>query len=75
MSKLEDRFLIINTQYVPDEEHFWMIIADYMWWGKYEPDILQWAKECLGYFKIEGMMIKFKTEEDRNLFILRWAYG
>lgn len=71
---MSDRFLIVNTQYVPDEEHVWMIIADYMWWGKNEYDILIWTKECLDYFQVDGMMIKFKTDEDRNLFILRWAY-
>ena len=75
MTKFTERFLVINARYVPDEKFFWMIIADYVWWNKNEYDILRWSKECLELIDVEGMMIKFKTEEDRNLFIMRWANG
>jgi len=73
MTKFTERFLVINARYVPDEKFFWMIIADYVWWNKNEYDILCWSKECLELINVEGMMIKFKTDEDRNLFIMRWA--
>ena len=75
MSKITERFLVVNTTYVPDPEHYWMIISDYLWWNKNEYEIVLWTKECLDFFQMEGMMLKFTTEADRNLFIIRWAYG
>jgi hypothetical protein len=69
----KDRFLILETKYFnPDP---CVLIADYRWWNKNEFDIKIWAKECLDSFVTEGMVIKFATIEDRNMFIMRWSHG
>ena len=52
-----------------------LIIQDYKWYNRNDFEIKQWAKECIDSFVTEGMIIKFKTEEDRNLFLMRWGNG
>ena len=70
----DNRFIAISTNYLSQGES-WMLISDYRWWNEYEPEIQAWAKECLDGFSIEGMVVKFKTEEERNFFLMRWANG
>ena len=70
---MNQRFLTLNTSYIPKGEH-WLMIADYIWWNKNLIDIKLWAEQCLTKGSItESMIVKFVNAEDRNLFIMRWA--
>lgn len=67
-----NRFLIINAIDITNND-FWLLISDYRWWGNNYHEIRTWTKECLDNFSIEGMILKFKNEEDRTFFLMRWA--
>ena len=70
------RFLTVNSVYLVEEaQGQLMLIADYHWWDKNESEIRDWTKECLTSFATQGMIVKFSSEEDRNLFLMRWANG
>jgi hypothetical protein len=67
------RFLTISTTYIPNGE-CWLLISDYNWYLDHSAAIRKWSDECLeGGYNTEGMTVKFKSDEDRTLFLLRWA--
>ena len=69
-----ERFLIINIpNIIKNKKECWILVSDYSWYNSNYSDIKVWAKQCLDDFKTEGMVIKFKTAEDRNFFLMRWA--
>ena len=70
----DNRFITISANYINNGES-WMLVCDYRWWNDYEREIQTWAKECLDGFSTEGMVVKFKSEEERNFFLMRWANG
>jgi hypothetical protein len=74
MNKLPlPRFLNVQSQFVPVNE-VWLLIGDYRWYNDYEAEIEDWCKSAMdrGYHR-EGMIIKFATEEDCTVFLMRWS--
>ena len=70
---MADRFLTITTNYIPKGE-CWLMIGDYRWWNSNSNEIKEWAAECLTNGLVqEGMIVRFSSKEDRNVFIMRWA--
>jgi hypothetical protein len=57
--------LIINKSF--------LIIADPSFWVKNEEDIKAWCDSCLTRWSQYGMMLGFVNDEERNLFLMRWA--
>ena len=45
-------------------------LTDYMWYNRHAAELEAWmeANDVL----MTGMIIKFRTEQERTLFILRW---
>jgi hypothetical protein len=52
-----------------------VMIEDYMWWVANEREIYNWMAEHLprGIEHQQGMTVVFDNEEDRLMFMLRWA--
>jgi len=50
-----------------------LVIADPSWWVFNEEDIEQWCNSCLTKWSQHGMLIGFVNDEERNLFLMRWA--
>jgi hypothetical protein len=51
------------------------MIKDFVWWTDNEREILNWMAENLpnGIDHHEGMTITFDTDQQRTMFLLRWA--
>jgi len=71
---MSERFLIITTKLIPENE-CWLLIKDYIWFAQHQTDIKTWVTECLENFEQEGMFCKFRSIEDRNLFLMRYSCG
>jgi hypothetical protein len=70
---MTERFLIINAAYIPDNE-CWMLISDYNWWIRNTREVEDWCKNCLEKGLVtEGMIIKFVSNIDRNVFLMKWS--
>ena len=52
-----------------------VMIEDYQWWAANEREILNWMAEHLprGIEHQQGMTVEFDTDQDRMMFLLRWA--
>lgn len=52
-----------------------LMICDFAWWMDNERDILNWLVDALpqGIDHQTGMFVYFPTEQDRVMFLLRWA--
>ena len=50
-------------------------IEDYNWWTQNEKDIVLWMDDHLprGRDHQQGIVIKFDNEQQRLMFMLRWA--
>ena len=61
----------------PDPLHYktYVMIQDYQWWANNEREILNWMVAHLprGIEHQQGMTVEFDTEQDRMMFLLRWA--
>ena len=68
------RFIIVDhkmTDVEPDSTHphaLW--VTDYMWYNEHEPELMTWMEQH--QVQMRGMILKFLTEQDRTLFLLRW---
>lgn len=71
---MTQRFLMIDISYIPKDE-YWLIINDYKWWGKNFRIIKEWTTDALTELDHEGMILKFVSDEERNVFLMRWANG
>jgi len=51
------------------------MIQDYQWWADNEREILNWMAEQLprGIEHQQGMTITFDNDQQRMMFLLRWA--
>jgi hypothetical protein len=67
----------VSTRFIPYTLHhsLGLMIQDYKWWHENERDILNWMAEHLprGIEHQQGMTVTFDFEQDRTLFLLRWA--
>ena len=52
-----------------------LFIEDYAWWMQNEKDIVMWMDDHLprGRDQQQGMVITFDNEQQRLVFMLRWA--
>jgi hypothetical protein len=52
-----------------------LMIKDYVWWMDNEREILNWMASNLpnGIEHQQGMTITFDTDQQRTMFLLRWA--
>lgn len=52
-----------------------LIIEDLTWWVTNQAEIIKWMKESLprGFDHLQGAVITFDNEEQRNWFLLRWT--
>jgi hypothetical protein len=66
-----------ENRFVPYTLHhqLGLMIGDYMWWHANEREILNWMVEHLprGIEHQQGMTVTFDTDQDRMMFLLRWA--
>ena len=65
-----NRFVLYNLNYQSG-----LMIQDYAWWNDNEREILNWMAEHLprGIEHQQGMTVTFDTDQDRMMFLLRWA--
>lgn len=49
-----------------------VIIVDYKYYLNNEEDIVEWCDKCVPGWEQAGMVLEFKSEEDRLAFLLRW---
>jgi hypothetical protein len=65
-----NRFVPYNLDYKSS-----LMVKDYTWWYENEREILNWMAEHLprGIEHQQGITISFDTDQDRMMFLLRWA--
>ena len=65
------------NRFVPYNLHYksGLMIQDYAWWQDNEREIFNWMAEHLprGIEHQQGMTVSFDTDQDRMMFLLRWA--
>ncbi len=49
-----------------------VIVQDYKYYLANEQEINKWADRCTPGWNLKGMILEFKSEEDRLAFLLRW---
>jgi len=51
-----------------------LLIADYSYWMQQQWNIKDWYEQTFEHsINLRGMIIRFQTESDRTLFLLKWA--
>lgn len=72
MMDKQSRFLIIDGKF--SEPLHGLLIVDFSWWYVNDHEIIRWCDECLDKeYNRKGVVLTFKTIEDRLQFILRWG--
>lgn len=56
----------------PEQMKPFVIIVDYKYYLEYEIEIENWANKCTPGWSLTGMILEFKSEQDRLAFLLRW---
>ncbi len=56
----------------PEQMKPFVIVVDYKYYIENEQDINQWCDQCIPGWKLTGMIVEIKSEEDRLAFLLRW---
>jgi hypothetical protein len=49
-----------------------VIVVDYKFYVENEQEINEWANQCTPGWALTGMVLEFKSEQDRLAFLLRW---
>lgn len=49
------------------------VTRDAWYFVDHEEEIQTYMKKTFGYYKMSGMLLFFKTEQDRFMFLLRWS--
>lgn len=49
-----------------------VIVKDWKWYIENGEEIEAWADKCTPGWYLKGMILQFKSEEDRLAFLLRW---
>lgn len=50
-----------------------LVISDAVWWTTNAVDIVQWCDSSLTKWSQKGMLLGFINDEERTLFLMRWA--
>ena len=56
----------------PEQMKPFVIVVDYKYYLDNEKDINEWCDKCVPGWQLTGMILEFKSEEDRLAFLLRW---
>ena len=62
----------MRFRYSPQHMKPMLIIVDYKYYLINEEEIVAWAAKCTPGWKQTGMILEFKSDEDRIAFLLRW---
>jgi hypothetical protein len=65
------RFLEAKMHY--PTEALMLVIVDYKYYADNEAAIVDWCEHSSVHYKRTGMVLEFDTQEDRMMFLLRWA--
>lgn len=61
----------LMTDVEPSATHPYAVwLTDYMWYNRHEQELVVWMID--NDVEMSGMIVKFRTDEDRTLFLLRW---
>ena len=68
--RLNNRFVPAVMNFVPS-----LMINDWAWWEANEREIYNWMAERLprGIDHQQGIVLSFDDEQQRMMFLLRWA--
>jgi len=50
-----------------------LVIVNPTWWVSNEADIIDWCNSSLTTWSQKGMILGFINDEERDLFLMRWA--
>lgn len=50
-----------------------LVIVHPTWWVFNEADIIDWCNSSLTSWSRQGMLLGFINDEERDLFLMRWA--
>lgn len=50
-----------------------LLISDFRYWLDNEEEIFDWCTESRIQCTLTGMIIEFESQEDKMMFVLRWA--
>ena len=69
---------VMGSVYTPKEKFIvysenTAVISDYNFYMRNQEDLESWCKDNCPDWRREGMMLFFKTSEERTMFLLRWA--
>jgi hypothetical protein len=68
------KFIIVDdkmTDIEPSATHPYAVwLTDYLWYNWHEEELETWM--AANDVAMQGMIIKFRTEQERTLFLLRW---
>ena len=64
---------IVNPGVV--NEHYYVILIDFMYWADREEELKKWCNKNLrlGEHSFAGAVIECQTEKELVLFLLRWS--
>ncbi len=62
----------MRFQCSPEHMKPFVIVVDYKFYVENEQEINDWANKCTPGWKLTGMILEFKNEQDRLAFLLRW---
>ena len=50
-----------------------LLIVEFRYYISYQQDIEEWANTCTPGWELQGCVLRFKSDSDRLLFLLRWS--
>jgi len=61
-------------RFITSPQHMkpFVIVADYKFYVENEQEIKDWTNQCTPGWALTGMVLEFKSEQDRLAFLLRW---
>ena len=62
----------MKFQVSPQHMKPFVIVVDYKFYIENEQEINEWSNQCTPGWTLTGMVLEFKSEQDRLAFILRW---
>ena len=56
-----------------DHSDLSLFIVEPDYYVSYQQDIEEWANKCTPGWELQGCVLRFKSDNDRLLFLLRWS--
>lgn len=81
MEEIKQRFVDVTDRHGIENRHLEMmgltkhalLIADYSWYAQNETEIDAWCKRTLRDTWRNGMILMFGNEQEKMMFMLKWA--